>query len=660
MRRHADNWMARAFFGMHYDLHATAVDTQLGAELTHDHLRERLKTVKPDFIQCDCKGHPGFSSYPTKVGYAAPGIVRDALRIHREVTRELGLPLLVHYSGLWDDQAIQHHPDWGMRNADGSLVNPWFDQRPGGGVACLTGPYDDRLLIPQLLEIVREYDVDGFWIDGENWAVRDCYCDRCRKEFARRTGMTAAPTGTDDPHFPAWRAFQRDLFVQHVRRYTAAIHAVKPDCLVCSNWMYSMRQPGPVAVPVDFLSGDFMASFGCERAQMEGRYLAGHGMPWNLMAWGFCSPVEGEVPRQTKTVTGLCQEAAEVMSCGGGMLIYADPQRSGWLNDWQHRIFADVVTFCRDRQPFCQHTESIPEAVVLHGDSHAWKHNPQPFAMGEGFYHSEGALHVLMENHYHVDILDETRLIERINRYRLVVIGEQQPTAPAVLAAVEAYARAGGIVLLTGSHLAGDCGGLVGVKPAEPVRNEPWYMAVDGETAIMGGPWQPVTPVDSETYAFAMTGQQPGKDETPYPAVTIRNLGTGKIAAIHGTIMRSYYLTHQPRIRTFVRQLLEHLKVERRVVFSGPPSVEVAVRRQGDKTLIHLVNRAVNPTLTPHLHLVEDVPPSGLVRVELRREHRPRRVCLQPGHRDVAWSYELGVVKAEIATVHIHDILEIE
>lgn len=27
-----------------------------------------LREVKPDYVQCDCKGHPGVAGYPTKVG----------------------------------------------------------------------------------------------------------------------------------------------------------------------------------------------------------------------------------------------------------------------------------------------------------------------------------------------------------------------------------------------------------------------------------------------------------------------------------------------------------------------------------------------------------------------------------------------------------------
>ena len=142
-------WLDNAFFGLHYDLHATVDDTVLGKELTHEYLREQLAKVMPDYVQCDCKGCPGFTSYPTKVGSPSPGIVKDALRIHRDVTRELGIPLLVHYSGIWDTRALELHPDWAAINHDGVAISR----------VCPLGPYLDELMIPQLLEIIDEYSV---------------------------------------------------------------------------------------------------------------------------------------------------------------------------------------------------------------------------------------------------------------------------------------------------------------------------------------------------------------------------------------------------------------------------------------------------------------------------------------------------------------------
>ena len=106
------NWHDGVFFGLHFDIHANAADQHLGRDVTVDHLLEQFQKIRPDFVQCDCKGHPGYASYPTKVGVPAPGIEKDALRVWREATKRLGIPLVMHFSGVWDRVAVERHPEW--------------------------------------------------------------------------------------------------------------------------------------------------------------------------------------------------------------------------------------------------------------------------------------------------------------------------------------------------------------------------------------------------------------------------------------------------------------------------------------------------------------------------------------------------------------------
>ena len=115
----APKWPATAFFGLHYDLHPGATDTELGRETTYEQIREQLEKVRPDYVQYDCKGHPGSTGSPTQVGSPSPGIVNDALAIWRQVTRDMGIPLSIHYSGVWDTRALELHPEWANVHADG-------------------------------------------------------------------------------------------------------------------------------------------------------------------------------------------------------------------------------------------------------------------------------------------------------------------------------------------------------------------------------------------------------------------------------------------------------------------------------------------------------------------------------------------------------------
>ena len=649
--RRGDRWWERGFFGLHYDLHAGADDKELGAELTPGRLREQLAKVRPDFVQCDCKGSRGYASYPTRVGSPSPGIVRDALRIHRDVTRELGIPLSVHFSGINNARAAELHPEWTARDAAGKPL------APGGlPILCPRSPYADKLMIPQMLEVIDGYDVDGFWVDGDNYLMRDCYCARCRAAF-RRAGGGAAPAGPDKPNWLAWRAFQRKSFEDYVRKYTAAIHRRKPACAVCSNWLYSIRHPGSVRVPVDYLSGDFSPSFGGAAASLEGRYMDGHGLPWNLMAWAFCSPQRKQLPYQMKTAVHLCQELADVMACGGSVFVYDLPQRSGWLTGWHQDILAETAAFCRARQPFCRNTRSVPEAAVLISAEHMVRHNDAPFVLGESAAGAAGALYALLDNQWPADLLDETRLMASIRNYALVVVPEQDPVSPRMARALEAYVRGGGTALMSGSHLAGRHAAFLGVKPAGPARKETWHVPVGREAATLGGAWRPVRAAESEVYARVMKQQDPEKDLTDYPAVTVRRVGKGRVAAIHGDVMAMYFFSAHPRVRRFIGDLLAALPVRRRVLVEGPPSLEVALRRGRGFTALHLVNRAADPSLSYWRHAVESVPPARNIDVRLHTAGKPRRVTLEPGARAVSWRFARGWLRARIRQVDIHDIL---
>ena len=110
---------ADSFLGIHFDFHAGPDCTEIGKNTTPAMVENIINLVHPDYLQVDCKGHRGLSSYPTKVGNPAPGFVGDPLRVWREVTAARGVALYMHYSGVWDSEAIMRHPDWAVINADG-------------------------------------------------------------------------------------------------------------------------------------------------------------------------------------------------------------------------------------------------------------------------------------------------------------------------------------------------------------------------------------------------------------------------------------------------------------------------------------------------------------------------------------------------------------
>jgi hypothetical protein len=658
------NWHEHVFFGIHYDLHANADDTELGREVTHESLREQLLRVRPDWIQCDCKGHPGYTSWPTEVGTPSPGITKDSLRIHRDVTRELGIQLGMHYSGVWDSRAIELHPEWARLDENG---------QPDPNMTCRLSGYDDELMIPQMLELVEKYDVDGFWVDGENWASKPCYCPRCKAEFTRRSGIETMPTAADQPNWDAWLAFHRELFVEHVTRYVNAVHAAKPDCMICSNWMYTVRQPDPITAPVDYLSGDFDHHWGADRAAVEGRVLDGRrlgsrrlgsrSLPWDLMAWGFTKTgnMQTDPPWVMKPAVHLCQEVSEVVALGGAVMIYDTPQRSGWLTGWHQDTMAEVATFCRERKDVCFGSETASEVAILHLADHFYAGNTPLYNYGEAAQPLEGALHALLETGRSTDILTAAGALSHLNGYRLIVVPEQTRLNPALLAALEQYAAAGGQVLLSGVHLAEECPSLAGIEPGGAMVADRMYLPVDDRAVPVSAGWRTVTPAaGTETWVCRMVQMEPAKDTTNEPVVTYWRTGAGGVLAVHGPLFRDYYLGHYPLLRRFIGGLVDRLALPWAITVSAPPRLELVQRRKDGKLVVNLINRGAGEALSPRRVIVEELPPVNDVTVRVRMSAAPRAVMAIPAAPAPEWRYTDGALEIHLSSVAIHAVLIIQ
>jgi hypothetical protein len=80
-----------------FGFHAGQDCTKICKNTTPATVENIINLVHPDYLQIDCKGHRGLSSYSTLVGNPAPGLVGDPLRVWREVTAARGVALYMHY-----------------------------------------------------------------------------------------------------------------------------------------------------------------------------------------------------------------------------------------------------------------------------------------------------------------------------------------------------------------------------------------------------------------------------------------------------------------------------------------------------------------------------------------------------------------------------------
>jgi hypothetical protein len=664
---HKGRWYPeRPYYGLHYDLHANERDTALGTHCDPEELQRSLRLMRPEWVQTDCKGHRGMTSWFSKVPNAtmSPGVKKDALKGWREATRRMGVALHCHYSGIWDQAAAEKHPEWAVvPNPKGGQGGDAF--HAAAGRMCPRGGYLEGLLVPQMIELVRRYGVDGFWVDGEIWAVQPCYCEACRAAFRDQTGIRKAPTVTDDPNWLAWINFHRQSFYDYVTRYVTALHERCPEARICSNWLHTFKDPGEPIVPTDWISGDTV--YGLDPLRCEARFISTRGRPWDLMAWNFFRAgdwSDKSRPWTTKDPQMLLQEAATVLALGGSFQVYENPSpvRDGRLVDWRMKRLGQVGRWVKARRAWCRDTEMVPQVAVLHSEHH-FRSQPSP-----DLYFSceaaavEGAVYALLENQLSVDILDEWALLPRLGEFPLVVVPEQDRMSAEMAEALRDYATQGGKVLFTGAEsyrLQPE--GFWGARTVEVQEGANYYVPVGGASfAGWSKRWRMLERTTAKTLGRLGTTALTSAELTPYPAAVLTRAGKGRVAYVPWDVFRFYRETRYPAVRQWVGELVAALQPALGLRVMAPAAVDVILRRKGERRLVHLVNRATGLSLEPPAKAVEEIPSVGPVEVEMGVQTPPRKVWLAGEHSPLEWGWAEGILWARVAEVGIHCAVVVE
>jgi len=632
-----------SFLGIHFDFHAREDCTAVGSNTTPAMVAHMLDLVRPDYIQIDCKGHPGFSSYPTKVGNPVPGFVGDPLRVWRRVTAEKGVALFMHYSGVWDSAAVAKHPEWAAVGADG---------KPSTKATSVFGPYADQLLIPQLKELAGVYGVDGAWIDGECWATVPDYGDKAAKAFRDATGIQELPKKPSDPNWFEFLQFHREAFRSYLRHYVTEVNTAYPKFQLCSNWAYTDHMAEPVSAPLAFLSGDYAPDDSVNSARLSARYLVRQGMPWDLMAWSFSRKKGPDGQSLQKTAPQLEREAAVVIALGGGFQAYFKQKRDGSIYAEQMPVMAETAKFCRERQALCHRAEPVPQiALLLSRAGHYRKIN--------GLFNRElsnvsGVLQALLETQNSVEVVGEHQIAGRLAEYPLIVVPEWAYLEPAFRNDLVAYVKAGGNLLLVGPKSAALFRTELDVALEGEPAAKPQTLAYRAEKAQTKGLVQGVK-LGPEAEGFGTL--QTGAGAVAHSAASIAMLGKGKIAAVYADLGESYNGVRSEAVSGFLNDLTRRLFAKPMVEVKGSRDVDVCLMRKGGRLLVNLVNTSGPHQAEP---IQETIRPVGPLAVTLRVSFKPAKLTLEPGAQALAFEYRDGEAKLTVPSLDIHRVIVVE
>lgn len=632
---------APRYFGLHFDFHAKPAKDpafEVGANVDRAMVRRILDTVRPDYVQCDCKGHPGWSSYATKVGYPVPGLVGDPLRVWREETAAHGVALYVHLSGIWDQEVCRRHPEWAAVDAEGS--------REHGRVSVFSR-YAEEHLVPQLVELATDYKIDGAWIDGESWAVVTDYSEQALQAWKSATGKREAPR-PEDADFPIYVAFNREGFRRYVARYTEALAIRCPEFQICSNWLYSYYMPEKPVARVAFLSGDFTFEDPVNSARWAARMFDPHGLPWDLMAWGFKGQWSGP-SRSYKTALQLKQEAAVVIAQGGGFQAYYKQRSDATVEEWPLARAAEVGDFVRARRLACEGSSPFPQAALLFATEAYYAKLPKPFECWKGEQtFIKGILNALLQGGRSVDIIYQYQIETEGKDYPLLIIPEWSGISDTLREQLLHYTTRGGKLLLMGVgplQTFADALGLCNIRihpkeVADVVFGEDRFTN-QGDLATFD------TPEELETTHLLLR-----RDGATAPAALYRPYGSGAIAVVCFDFGHAYAHGRTCTARDFLRSIADRLH-RPAVRVTGSHQVDVVLRQKNGAPFLHLINTS-GPHDHPENFVFDEITPLGPLNIEWDLPQRPSCLVAEPAAVEVDFTYENGVLRFTLPSLEIH------
>ena len=169
---------------VHLDFHTSEHIPDIGKRFDRKQFQEALKIGKVNHINIFSKGHHGWSYYPTKIGNVHPNLDFDLLGQQLEACHEIGVKAPFYFTIGWSTNDAEEHPEWLIRNKDGSINAPGYnwDAEPDAERPTylwkrldpsIGTPYHNHIM-KQVEEICKMYpDFDGFWFDIYHVAKRN-------------------------------------------------------------------------------------------------------------------------------------------------------------------------------------------------------------------------------------------------------------------------------------------------------------------------------------------------------------------------------------------------------------------------------------------------------------------------------------------------------
>lgn len=686
----ATAWMAEPQYIWHLDYYLSGDSPDAFSDYDPDRLADELCSAKPNIVVIFALNQHGYAYYPSNVAPPHPRLGdRDYTGTLLEALHQRGMRVLTYVNWMNIDQRAQH-PDWWQRDNKGEAI--YLD---GWGVPCPNGPARDymRRLVE---EVAGRFDTDGFFFDMFVFNKTGCWCERCRTAFQQQFGAQL-PTGADWSS-DVWRqflAFRQDSAIACMRSIRDAAKRLKPELawVTHSRPLFNSWGGGNATLAAevnDVIQSEINAHYGHSRwqggemAQLQRAaapaknrviILADKLPSADARAW-FYSPM---------SATWLKQQVADIVANGSWPSIYTEPGPRGYHVPYTVTGVREALGLARQMEPYLVNSETV-KCVALHFSFASHVH----FGQDDFFRYYlsfRGLYKALLEHHIPFEVVSDQQILDdQLSPYALCILSNSVCTSDALNSALGRYVDGGGHILASYQTSLRDQEGrmrgnfglaeLLGVSYDGEAG--PGYMQATGELAagLTGAPIvaQRLAAVQAANGAYVAGWllKQSSTDLAPFrfvaapdgvsdqPALVCRGRVTYCSADLGYAFMRSGQADHSWLLAQLVQSLVG-ARLPLRA--TAPSTVEMVLRRQAGRTLVHLVNLTTNQIVEDAQCFADtyEIIPVADVHLQVRlAPGLPWRVYRASDQQPLQWHTAGEWTAVDVPRLNLYDIVVLE
>jgi len=565
---------------------------------------------------------------------------RELIARYIAEAHERGLRVIFYFGGHWlPEGIIAEHPDWPACLADGTSLRSLSLTKVVHSLyyGCPNTGYLDWAA--DLMRRTGQVGADGIFLDGAMFPEGSCYCPACQRLFREQFGRDLLEVKDDPAATGLIVEFRMRGIARYLRTMREALRSVNPDGILYVNgdvggggyakWGYSTRRMreyqdilgseggfvyyGP-ARDTDLWKAGATAKL--QEAMAGGRpcviFIAGDHKTWN---WYHLTGPETTL-LYAETVANGASPWYGVHSNRLDLLDTPGPRAARRMNAFlakHEEYYTATESAATVALYFSNATNAAYATLVSATDFFASRQREGENFRGNFTLSWKGCYEALYRCGVPFDVIDEEA---ELARYQFLLAPTAACLEEKAANRLRDYVAAGGNLLATfdtsafdaegrtlGALRLGDVFGVVTDFEFVEMGRSSYLSLTEPDHPLFQGITQDILPAPGVTLKVNPAGAQalamfrepvPGQYRplTPpmSPAILTHNYGNGTVIYLPGAFFARYYEDRIADYRRLVENAVRRLSTPPVTFENLPPCVEVVLRRQDNRRLLHLIN----------------------------------------------------------------------